>query len=119
TQTGRAVGDGQADQVGLAGLGKVGLHLDGGVNLLPLLVQGDQRFGGFDLGEQGQLLLAGDLDFLSLHGQHVAVAAKHGIRGGPLDVFAVHAGTVGVAAVGGGDVLDPAALDFAAVRGRA
>ena len=63
-QAGRAVGDAQADQVGLAGVGEIGIHLDRGVDLLAGLVQGDQLVGRLDLREQRQAVLAVDLDRL-------------------------------------------------------
>ena len=66
TQAGRAVGDGQADQVSLAAVGKVGLHLGRGVNLLPLLIQLDEAVGRLDLGEQGEFLLASNVDLFRL-----------------------------------------------------
>ncbi|MNC65002.1 hypothetical protein D3C75_1152490 [compost metagenome] len=65
-QTGRGVGDGQADQVGLATVSELRLNLDRGVDLLAGLVQGQQRGVGFKLAEQGQLLDPGNLDFFSL-----------------------------------------------------
>ncbi|MOA07682.1 hypothetical protein D3C78_1273910 [compost metagenome] len=116
-QAGRAVGDGQAYQIGLAGAGELRVHLDGGVDLLALLVQRYQAFGRLDLGEQGQLLLAGDLGFFRLQSQHVAIGAELAARPGRAVVLAVEAGAVGVRVVLLGHVLDPAALDLAAVGG--
>ncbi|MCY1546691.1 hypothetical protein D9M68_827030 [compost metagenome] len=118
-QAGGAVGDGQTHQVGLAGVGELGLDLDGGVDLLSLLVQGEQGFGRFDLGEQGELLLAVDFDLFGLQGQYVAIGTELATWPHGAVVLTVQAGAVGVGAVLSSHFLDPAALDLAAIGGGA
>ena len=121
-QGGRAVGGGQAHQVGLARAGEVRLDLDRGEFLL---IGGDVALQGLialDLRVEGDALLglAADLDvvFLDLHGGDVAQGGEGAGGRGVAVVLNVDARRVGLGIVGGRDVAQPLRLDGAAVRGR-
>ncbi|MNQ58493.1 hypothetical protein D3C85_727010 [compost metagenome] len=112
------VGDRQPHQVG-AFLVQVGVDLDGGVDLLALLVEGDQLRGGVNLDEQGQALLALQLDLLGPGGGDVAVHLEHAVGVPAADVLHVDAGAIGALVVALGHLLDPVAGDGAAIGGPA
>lgn len=118
-QAGRGVSDRQADQIGFAAVGKLGLDLGRGVDLLPRLVQGQQRFVGFQLGEQREFFATGDLDLFGLEGDHIAIRAELTAWPVAFDVLAIDPRTVGVGAVLRRHVFDPAAFDVTAISGRA
>ncbi|MDT4838455.1 hypothetical protein FQZ97_722130 [compost metagenome] len=119
TEAGRGVGDGHADQVGLACVGEVLVQLDGGVDLLLGLVEGDEVGGGFDLGEQGELAFAVDVDLFGLDRQYVAVGTEGGIWQQAAQVLQPDAGAVGAAIEVARGLFQPVALDGAFVGGGA
>ena len=114
-EAGGAVGDGQADQVGLAGVGEFGVDFDAGVDLLLLVVDDlDQVGRGFDLREQGELAV---FDGAGFDGGDVTVSTEGAVGEDAAEVLEPDAGRVGDRVIGRDDVLDPLAFDGAAVAG--
>ncbi|MNF93087.1 hypothetical protein D3C85_1204860 [compost metagenome] len=95
------------------------MDLDRGVDLLALLVEGNQLRGGVNLDEQGEALLPFDLDLFGLGGGDVAIHLEHASRVVAADVLHVDPGAVGALAVALGHLLNPFAGNGTAIGGAA
>ena len=114
-QAGGGVGDSQADQVGLPGVGKIGINFDRCVELLTRFIHRDEAFQRLDLGKQAQLSV---FDLLRPQGKHVALGGKGTVRQHAAHVLDPDAGAVFCGVKVFGHLLDPDALDGAAISSR-
>ncbi|MNV13864.1 hypothetical protein D3C71_1045260 [compost metagenome] len=113
SQAGGVVGDAKTTQICLSSSGKVGIHLDGRINLLALLRgHGNEGGGGVELRLQLQLAVSA---FLRSHGQHVALRLEGAIGQRAAKMFDPDTRAEGRAVVGSGDLFQPFARDSALI----